>query len=352
MDPRRAALHFSAPITRERCVESLHAPRPAHSQGHAVTGGLYLGPPAARELSSKRVRDSAFFALGLVVGLGFASREASAFCRSTTCSGDCPTDDNGCPSTGQPLFWPTSCVGFSLQKNGTQSLDFADVRLAIQQSFQAWSEVPCPDKSGSAATMTFSELDDVSCRTSEYNAKGQNVNVILFKDDDWTYHGIDGTLAKTSVTYDVHTGEIFDADIEVNAAENNLTVSDTQVGYDLRAIVTHEAGHFIGVAHSPDPDATMFATYTPGSISQRKLSADDLAAVCAIYPPDRIGACDPTPRGGFSGTCDHATTTGCAIASEGARGDVAGLGAIAFIGAIACFRRRRVRHLSSHSAAA
>src|ERR1700733_8608678 len=169
-----------------------------------------------------RVR-AAMFVVGLVL-IG-AAKDARAFCRSTTCRGDCPVDDQGCPSSGIPLSWPTSCVGFSLQKNGTQSLDLEDTRIAVQKSFEAWSEVPCPDAGGKFGAMTFSELDDVDCHKSQYNADGPNVNVVLFQDNDWTYKGIDGTLAKTAVTFDDRTGEILDADIEVNAAFNNLTVT-------------------------------------------------------------------------------------------------------------------------------
>jgi hypothetical protein len=268
------------------------------------------------------------------------SADAQAFCRSTTCRGDCPTDENGCPSTGQKLFWPPTCVGYALQKNGTQSLDINDVRVAIQKSFQAWSDVPCPDQDNKFASMTFSELQDVSCKKSEYNKDGANVNVVIFKDDDWTYHGIDGTLAKTSVTYDDRTGEIFDADIEVNAAFNNLTVSDTKIGYDLQSIVTHEAGHFIGMAHSPDANASMYASYAQGTLGPRKLNDDDVAGVCAVYPPGRIGACDTTPRGGLGTTCDDPTTKSCAIASDTSTGELGGAAIIGLM-VLAGVRRRR-----------
>ena len=294
-----------------------------------------------------------------VAVLGAATGTAGAFCRSTTCRGDCPTDGEGCPSTGKPLFWPRTCLGFSLQKNGTQSLDLADVRLAVQKSFQAWSELPCPGAgagdAGSSlgpASMTFSALEDVACAKSQYNTDGANVNVVLFRDDDWTYKGIDGTLAKTAVTYADRTGEIFDADIEINAAFNDLSVTDTNVHYDLRTIVTHEAGHFIGLAHSPDPVATMYATYAPGTFAGRALGDDDVAAICAVYPPGRQGACDPTPKGGLGATCADPAKSGCVLApARGeARGDSAdppfealgGCGAFAAL-ALASRRLRRRR---------
>jgi len=239
------------------------------------------------------------------------ARDASAFCRSTTCRGDCPTDDNGCVTSGKPLYWAGGCVGYSLQKNGTQNLPFDEVRVAIQKSFFEWTERDCG--TGKRSSLTFSELVDVECKRSEYKSDGANVNVILFKDDDWTYRGIDGTLAKTTVTFDANTGEILDADIEVNAAFNSLTVRDTSVSYDLRSIMTHEIGHMIGFAHSPSPSATMFASYDPGTIELRTIESDDVAALCAVYPPDRGAKCDPTPRGGLSNTCPvpEAKSSGC-----------------------------------------
>ncbi len=198
-------------------------------------------------------------------------------------------------------------------------------RKAVTRSFQAWSAVDCGG--GKQATMTFSPGEDVSCRVSQYNSKAPNVNVIFFQDDNWKYRGVDGTLAKTSVTYNDDTGEIYDADIEVNSANNLVTVTDDAAAtkYDLQAILTHEVGHFIGIAHTQDASATMFPSYSPGSVTQRVLAPDDKKAVCAAYPPDRVATCDPTPRGGFSGTCTEtggagssssSSSSGCAVAPE------------------------------------
>jgi hypothetical protein len=258
----------------------------------------------------------------LLVAVAVA-RDASAFCRSSTCRStgvkECQTDESGCPADGAKLFWASRCISYAVNENGTQDLDPADTREVIQKTFQAWSDVPCGEggKDG-LASMTFQESDPVSCKKSEYNKAAPNVNVVLFQDDDWKYRGIDGTLAKTSVTYNDETGEIYDADIEVNAANNTVTISDNpqKIQYDLQAILTHEVGHFIGVAHSSESDAVMFASYSPGSISQRTLTRDDVGAVCAIYPPGRAADCNVEPRGGFSATCGAEKTTGlCTVAS-------------------------------------
>lgn len=284
---------------------------------------------------------------GLLVGLAALAAgvvcvlpgEALAFCRSTTCRADatkgkeCPKDDDGCPATGAKLFWPTSCVSYAVNKLGTESLDPNDTRDVIRKTFQSWSDVPCP--AGGTASMTFQERDPVSCKKSEYNKTGPNLNVILFQDADWKYRGIDGTLAKTSVTFNEDTGEIYDADIEVNAAYNEVTITDDlrKVQYDLQSVLTHEVGHFIGLAHSADSNAVMFESYTPGSLALRQLTPDDVDAVCAAYPPNDGKACNTEPRGGYSPFCgeEEEPKTSCTVASRSPRGTARDEGGTAFV---------------------
>lgn len=265
-----------------------------------------------------------------------ASVDAAAFCRSTTCRGDdCPLDDQGCPATGLPLFWTTSCVGFSFQRDLSDKLDPDATRDAIRRAFFAWTSVPCPGGSG-AASITFAELADTSCGDVRYDDGLANVNVIAFRDDAWSYHGIDNTLAQTTVTFSASTGEILDADIAVNTATNHVTTGDADVAYDLQSLMTHEIGHFIGLAHSPDANATMFATYDPGTTAIRRLSDDDVAAICAAYPPARGVTCDPTPRGGLATSCPAAPekASGCATTPGTA-------GWLVVVAALFASRRRR-----------
>ncbi len=255
-----------------------------------------------------------------LLALLFVPTEVHAFCRSTTCrptkTAPCTPDENECPP-GTPLYWTSSCIGFSVNQEGTSQLPFADAKRVIQKAFHAWSDLPCPG--GGVASITFSPLDDVPCKQSEYNATRANVNVVLFQDNDWNYNGIDGTLAKTSVTFNSDNGEIYDADIEVNAAENGLTITDdpTKIHYDLLAVTTHEVGHFIGLAHSALRTASMYKSYDPGSFGQRNVGDDDTQGICLAYPPGRSATCDPIPRNGFGGTCDGPGGGGlCAVAAR------------------------------------
>jgi len=253
-------------------------------------------------------------AVAVGVAAFFAAADASAFCRTHTCRGAaCEFDDDGCPLSGKPLSWPGGCVGFSLEQSMSEKVPKSESRIAIQRAFFAWTEVECSP--GKRSTLSFSPTPDATCRRSEYRKDGANVNVIFFRDNEWMHRDVDNTLAKTTVTFNANTGEILDADIEINTADNPVTASDVNPRYDLQAIMTHEVGHLLGLAHSPFPEATMFASYEPGMTEQRTLSNDDVAAVCAIYPPDRVTTCDTTPRGGLDLACETppAEEDGCSM---------------------------------------
>src|SRR5262249_39572717 len=158
-----------------------------------------------------------------------------------------------------------------------------------------------------------------TCHTAEYDPNAMNANILLFQDDKWTFDGLDDTIAKTTVSFDPATGTINDADIQLNYAYNDLTIGDGHVVYDLESVLTHEIGHFLGFDHSSDPDATMFASYDEGTIGQRTLAPDDIAAVCAAYPASRPVRCDPTPHGGFSPLCAaDQKSSGCSIYGKSA----------------------------------
>src|SRR6185369_17306235 len=85
-------------------------------------------------------------------------------------------------------------------------------------------------------------------------------------------------------------------------------------------------GHFLGLAHSGAPEATMTPIY-PGGLDLRSISADDTTGICTVYPPGRHadGDCTGIPRHGFSPAClDDQTEGTCAAApGRGSEGDPA-----------------------------
>jgi MYXO-CTERM domain-containing protein len=302
-------------------------------------------------LSSRPILFAAALALGVIA----SSRDAAAFCRSTTCecasqatcATDCPLNAEGCPEKGLDLSWSGACTGFALNVAGTSTLTADQWTEAIVEAFDAWTSVDCGG--GRPPSIDLIQLRDVSCAQSGYNPSGPNVNAVYFDDNGWSGTGIDGTLAQTTVTYS-NTGQILSADIAINSAKNNFTVTDSNVQTDLVSVITHEVGHFLGVAHSPLANAVMFADYTPGTI-KRTLTPDDIAAVCAIYPPNRdAGTCDPIPPGGLASTCDYNQSGGCSITNKENDGGPGVAAAFALMGLIGLRSRarRRAGSFSTH----
>ena len=293
-----------------------------------------------------------------------APRTAGAFCRTTTTP--IPANYNpsrGCFTNGLVLFWKGACVGYSVNGNGSATTPLATATSVIDQAFSTWNAVACP--AGNVG-ITTSNLGSVECSQVRYNPNGPNQNVIVFRDDKWPYSDPNNTLGLTTVTFNADTGEIYDADMELNATAKNLSTSSTVPanGFDLLSVVTHEAGHFLGLAHATSATSTMYASYKPGTSTLRTLTPDDTAGICDIYPNaatrtvDKIVSatgtlaaepCDPTPRHGFGSTCaanpDPAGSSsgGCAVGTSAASdaGSAASLMALGAVLLTAVRRKRR-----------
>jgi len=294
-----------------------------------------------------------------------APREAAAFCRTTTSKvpADYDPSVSGCWTQGLPLYWANACVSYDVQEGASQQISYDEAATGIATAFSKWTQTVCPGADGGAGRVSIDVRDfgPVACDLVEYDQTGPNQHVILFRDASWPYDDSSNTLALTTVTYDTLTGEIYDADMEINTHDQSLSLASTvpQGGYDFESIVTHETGHFLGMAHSDDSLATMDAHYTPGTDRMRYLTADDIDGICSTYAPDGTRhvakaasasgvlpeeACDPTPRHGFTTACMPTTGgSSCAVARQaGGRVDApdALWGAHA-LGAVVILRRRR-----------
>jgi hypothetical protein len=325
-------------------------------------------------------------------------RAAQAFCRTTTCglppsfspsAASCfpqnfidgsghfwPDFPTYCaaldpPEALFPVWWRNACVSYDLQENASVKVPYDTASQIVATAFQQWTSVVCPpDSTGDTQLgIQVTDLGPVACNQVQYSSDQGNQHVILFCDkqfpcdsntDAATAANSGNTLGLTTVTFDADTGEIFDADTEINATVPiSTTVPVPDGSHDLASIITHEMGHFLGLAHSGDPSATMWATNQEGSNSMATLSADDIQGICTIYPSDKTravdptiaasgfiaaDACDPTPRHGFQSVCAQATKVGCSVADDGPPRDfgagffAATLGVFGFAGA-----RRRAR---------
>src|SRR5688500_556120 len=94
------------------------------------------------------VRRRARLTMAVVSGIAALSPSgvASAWCRTTSCSGQVgakcvPAQPTDC---GVELYWPKPCVGWSLQKDASSQIAFADAETLVQQAFATWATAACP----------------------------------------------------------------------------------------------------------------------------------------------------------------------------------------------------------------
>jgi Matrixin len=279
----------------------------------------------------------ALFAAVTSALLFFLARDASAFCRTTTCDNsndECRKNEDGCIRDGVPLKWKELPIVYRFHSEGSSKLDASGARAAIRSAFDSWENVECPR---GRTSLRFVEGSDIEKGKPLGKKQAAEKFGIYFRDDGWPYDDAEESLALTTQIFGKTSGNIDYADIEINTAQVNFRLSDDEgpEKVDLQAVVTHEVGHYIGLAHSNDPDSIMVARYcaSPDRCGEstdvaRGLSDDDRKGVCTLYPPP--GKADAAPA-----------EAGCAQASSSSP---AGLTAMAGLVVLGCaLVRRRVR---------
>jgi MYXO-CTERM domain-containing protein len=282
-------------------------------------------------------------ALG-ALALLLVAQPASAYVRTVT-------------SSGAPMYWNRTVMQITAYLgNPPSDMTAGEILTAVNAAAATWSRgaVPCTSVEV-RVTSTGEESADVAL---------DGVSRLTFRRQQWCKEPRSPSepcyapeaMAVTSVFARRETGEILDADMEINAVQSVwsdlvLRPDDAAVAQDLQNTLTHEFGHFIGLDHTcilngdgegrmddhgrPVPDCatappairetTMFAVVGPGDLDRRSLTDDDMNAVCDVYPP-----------------LDHellAENAGCAVA--GSPSAAPGTLALMGLGLLMAARRRR-----------
>jgi hypothetical protein len=266
------------------------------------------------------------------------SGDAAAFCRTTTCDATtetCTKNDSGCVRDGVPVIWSNLPIVYRFYNGGSSKLtDDTAVRKAVKAAFKTWTQVQC--KNGQTSVAFVNGPDITEDKPLKAKQASDN-NGIYFRDDTWPHDDADESLALTNQIYGERTGTIDYADIEINTANTDFVVGDDESdGIDFQSVMTHEAGHYLGLAHSLNQDSIMVARYCASSDrcqsleTKRALSLDDENAVCALYPP--------------AGTSDNTNTAPPASCAQSRNpgGSLAGVFGLVFL-ASAIVRRRLQR---------
>jgi hypothetical protein len=273
--------------------------------------------------------------------------------------------------TGVCIYWSERGFTFHLDSAGSARTPGDSELTAIEAAFQSWQTV-----SDLCSDFQFTEGDRVTAPKVGYTAGAtDNQNVITFREqacedvvpagdpclsDDscanayrcWDHDTL--VIALTTTTFNVHTGVILDADMELNAAPQfdgpgflfttvssppcTSSISTDCVATDVQNTLTHEIGHMVGLAHSENPGSTMEATAPWGETHKRVIDIGTAQGFCSIYPPGRPSnsACDVTGQASERIVASSAGTgpIGCAATGGGA-------GLLSLLGAVLWMARKR-----------
>jgi len=253
----------------------------------------------------------------------FLPAPASAWCRMTTSrrapsvEEPCVLPDESADPPEQFLEWRRPCHGVAVSMEALPR-DFGEeeLRAILLRSFATWNDVRCD---GQPLGIEVQLLGDSSTCTAPFYEDGSgNANTVMFT-FDWAERMYDANaFAVTTVWHRRSTGEILDADMEINERRGPYgTCPDEGCStrlVDLENVVTHEMGHFLGLAHSTDREATMFASSVAGEVIKRDLSPDDVEGICTVYPAGRPeGECSFVPANGLDLDCEP--SCGCRVPS-------------------------------------
>jgi len=176
----------------------------------------------------------------------------------------------------------------------TECIDFADAQDVMGDSLSEWSGTLV---GGLVANLNISLTGGKptptsnSCEVASSSA-GDGVNNIIFatkRNTSCSYSLGSGTIGLTRIRYLVTNGEIVEADLQfddssyrfVTTGANDLAAVPSKI-INLRDVVTHEFGHFMGLDHSSVRNASMLFTVADG-LSDAE--TDDKMGILSLYPP-------------------------------------------------------------------
>ena len=155
--------------------------------------------------------------------------------------------------------------------NGTGQLEGDVERDLIRRAFALWSD---------QTPLTFTEVSDDSTADIVIGWATGNHG------DGDSFDGPGDVLAHASFPNPYDNSQVF-----LHFDDDERWVDSETRNVDLLTVAAHEIGHTLGLAHSGDLDALMFASY---SGPRRFLSEDDIAGVQSLYG---VGSApDPAPE--------------------------------------------------------
>ena len=178
---------------------------------------------------------------------------------------------------GVPLRWWVDEVSFVIDPDLPEGFDEDLTLTAADAAIEQWNTNECHPMaihSEGLANCPGEVTDDMT-------------NCIYWITQPGLWPGLEWLVALTFVHFDTETGEILDVDMGFNnhgfEFDDAIACTPLSSAYDLRATLTHEFGHFVGLDHSTVTDATMNSVTFGGDCKKRSLAEDDIEGFCTLY---------------------------------------------------------------------
>jgi len=234
-------------------------------------------------------------AAGVWLAVTWAPR-AHAYCLTKSCElgeearkqqgkAACMRDEQQCVTEGVPIHWADPCIRYAVQADGSSSTNMSaeELQRATAEAFAAWEGVACPTGGSPRFHAQFQGFVQCNRHETVCGDTSKNVNVIMFHDRGWPSRSdIIGLTTPSGLT---KSGTLNDADLELNSQDYSFDTPSHPGDFSLRDTLTHELGHFLGLGHSHEDGALMSVGYNMLQLSRELFTADDIAAICAAYPP-------------------------------------------------------------------
>lgn len=219
------------------------------------------------------------------------------------------------PASSMPIVYKTDLGTLGKFSNviGKSIADYA---------FQQWDNVTTASltiiNGGTLANNVTSATDPYISGIGQFN---DGINPVVFDTDGSITDSRIGVGAKNAV-YGFAASVGIGTDLYEGFVILNGNLSGTGSAEDeerFKAVITHEAGHFLGLAHAQNAMHSGYATMYPSieSLDQKVLEAEDIAAISLLYPTSTylsgVGFISGTVRTGgnakVSGVCVIAVDT-------------------------------------------
>jgi len=194
---------------------------------------------------------------------------------------------------GEPVGWGTSTVVFDIEQTTPDDVQFESVLAQVQLAAEIWNVEKTCDAPKIQITVVRAGA----------GASGDGRNTIQWVHSNWAGTGQpDDATGYTDILIEKTKpgAKILETDIWLNGENYAWTTGEPQLPtlVGVFATVSHEMGHAIGMDHPcefdadngvPDCDtqSDQSALMFPSLVAaEPKLTSDDLAGLCALYPFD------------------------------------------------------------------